>query len=116
MIIKNIEAKIRLATVIAVASLLTSLAIVGMNCCYSYRLVSTAQKSIYLLDNNIPILARQTDMQMNRPAEYRADVDRLHSRFCSRTPDEKFIDSQMKKAWSLVADSGTHQSNDPLEN
>jgi conjugative transposon TraK protein len=115
MLIKNIEAKIRLATIIAVGSLLTSLAIVGMNCFYSYRLVANAQKSIYLLDNNIPILARQTDMQMNRPAEYRADVDLFHSLFFSLTPDDKFMEYQMKKAMYLVDESGMQQYNDLKE-
>jgi conjugative transposon TraK protein len=115
MIIKNIEAKIRLATFIAFGSLLTALAIVGITCFFCYRLVSNSQKSIYLLDNNIPILARQTDLQMNRPAEYRADVDLFHSLFFSLTPDDKFMEYQMKKAMYLVDESGMQQYNDLKE-
>jgi conjugative transposon TraK protein len=115
MIIKNIEAKVRLATFIAAGSLLTSLIIVGMTCFYAYRLVSNSQKSIYLLDNNIPIMARQTDMQMNRPAEYRADVDLFHSLFFSLTPDDKYIEYQIRKAMYLVDESGMDQYNDLKE-
>jgi conjugative transposon TraK protein len=115
MIIKNIEAKIRLATIIAVGSLITSLIIVGMNCFYAYRLVSNAQRSIYILDNNIPILARQTDIQMNRPAEYRAHVDLFHSLFFSLTPDDNYMEYQMKKAMYLIDESGMQQYNDLKE-
>jgi conjugative transposon TraK protein len=115
MIIKNIEAKIRLATLIAVGSLLTALVIVGITCFFCYRLVSNSQKSIYLLDNNIPILARQTDLQMNRPAEYRADVDLFHSLFFSLTPDDKFMEYQLRKAMYLVDESGMQQYNDLKE-
>jgi conjugative transposon TraK protein len=116
MIIKNIEAKIRLATFISLGSLLTSLMIVGMICLYAFKLVSNAQKSIYLLDNNIPILARQTDIQMNRPAEYRAHVDLFHSLFFSLTPDDNYMEYQMKRAMYLVDESGMQQYNNLKEN
>lgn len=115
MIIKNIEAKIRLATAIAMSSLAGSLIIVGIVCTYAYRLVSNAQKSIYILDNNVPILARQTDMQMNRPAEYKADVDLFHSLFFSLTPDDKYMEYQLKRAMYLVDESGMDQYNDLKE-
>jgi conjugative transposon TraK protein len=115
MIIKNIESKIRLATMLSVGSLLAAVIIVGINCYYAYRLVSNAQKSIYLLDNSIPILARQTDMQMNRPAEYRAHVDLFHSLFFSLTPDDKFMEYQLRKAMYLVDESGMQQYNDLKE-
>lgn len=116
MIIKNIEAKVRLATFIAAGTLVTSLLIVGMNCLFAFRLISNAQKKIYILDNNVPIMARQTDMQMNRPAEYRADVDLFHSLFFSLTPDNNYMEYQMKKAMYLVDESGMQQYNNLKEN
>jgi conjugative transposon TraK protein len=115
MIIKNIEAKVRLATFIAFGSLLTALAVVGINSYYSYKLVSNAQRNIYILDNNVPILARQTDVQMNRPAEYRAHVDLFHSLFFSLTPDDNFMEYQMKKAMYLVDETGMQQHNNLKE-
>jgi conjugative transposon TraK protein len=116
MIIKNIEAKIKLATFIAAGSFLTALCIVGLNGFYTYQMVSNAQKSIYILDNNIPILARQTDVQMNRPAEYQAHVDLFHSLFFSLTPDDNYMEYQMKKAMYLVDESGMQQYNNLKEN
>ena len=115
MIIQNIESKIRLATLVSLGSLTVSLLVVVTVCAYAYRLVSNSQKSVYLLDNNIPIMATQTSMQMNRPAEYRADIDLFHSLFFSLTPDDKFIEYQLKKAMYLVDESGMQQYNDLKE-
>lgn len=116
MIIKNIESKVRLATFVAAGSLLSALVIVAINAVCTYRLVSNAQKNIYILDNNVPILARQTDMQMNRPAEYRAHIDLFHSLFFSLTPDDHYMEYQMKKAMYLIDESGMKQYNDLKEN
>ena len=115
MIIKNIESKIRLAIFVSAGSLLTALLIVAVNAFYSYRMVADSQKNIYILDNNVPILARQTDMQMNRPAEYRAHVDLFHSLFFSLTPDDKYMEYQMKKAMYLIDETGMQQYNDLKE-
>lgn len=116
MIIKNIESKVRLATWIAVGSFLTALLMVAIIATATYRMVSSAQKTIYILDNNVPILARQTDMQMNRPAEYRAHIDLFHSLFFSLTPDDHYMEYQMKKAMYLIDESGMKQYNDLKEN
>lgn len=116
MIIKNIEAKVRLATFIALGSWLTALTIVAITSLYAYRMVANAQKSIYILNGDIPILARQTDAQMNRPAEYRAHVNLFHSLFFSLTPDDKYMEYQMKKAMYLIDESGMKQYNDLKEN
>ena len=116
MIIKNIEAKVRLATWVACGSFLTSILLSVVFCSYAYRQVMDARKSIYILNNNIPLQASQTDMQMDRPAEYRADVDLFHSLFFSLTPDDKYIEYQMKKAMYLVDASGVEMYNDLKEN
>jgi hypothetical protein len=74
MIMKNIEAKIRLATTVAMGSFITAIIITVAALSYASRQVADSRKSIYILANNVPIMASQTDMQMNRPAEYRAYV------------------------------------------
>ena len=116
MIVKNIEAKIRLATWVAFGSFLTSIILSAICCSYAYRQVSDARKSIYILSNGIPLQAGQTDMQVNRPAEYRADIDLFHALFFSLTPDDKYIEYQLKKAMYLVDESGVDQYNNLKEN
>jgi conjugative transposon TraK protein len=116
MLIKNIEDKIRLATFVSVASLFTAILIVAIHSYFAYRQVGDARKVIYILNNNMALQATQTDMQMNRPAEYRAVIDQFHSLFFSLTPDDKFIEYQLRKAMYLVDESGVEQYNNLKEN
>jgi conjugative transposon TraK protein len=115
MIIKNIESKIRLATVLSIGSFLTSIIICGFVSAFAYQQVANARQSIYILDNDIPILAKQTNMQMNRPAEYKAVVDLFHSLFFNLTPDDKHIEYQMGKAMYFVDETGVGQYNNLKE-
>lgn len=115
MIIKSIESKIRLATLLSIGSFITSIVICVAVSAYAYRQVANARQSIYILDNDIPILAKQTNMQMNRPAEYKAAVDLFHSLFFSLTPDDKHIEYQMKRAMYLADESGVLQYNNLKE-
>jgi conjugative transposon TraK protein len=115
MIIKNIEAKIRLATFVAIGSMVTALLLGGMICIYAYNLVDSAYHHIYVLDNNIALSATRTDLATNRPAQYRGTVDAFHSLFFSLTPDDNFIEYQMKKAMYLIDESGMRQYNDLKE-
>lgn len=109
------ESKIRLATYVSLGSLVASVLIAVVVSFFAYRQVNSARRSIYILDNHVPMLAKQTDLQLNRPAEYRADVDLFHSLFFSLTPDDRFIEYQMKKAMYLVDESGARQYNDLKE-
>lgn len=115
MIIKNIESKIRLATFLSLGSFLTCIIICGFVSAYAYQQVANARQSIYILDNDIPILAKQTNMQMNRPAEYKAAVDLFHSLFFNLTPDDKHIEYQMAKAMYFVDETGVGQYNNLKE-
>jgi len=116
MIIKNIESKIKLATFLSVGSFLCALAMVGIVSFFAYKQVAIARKSVYVLDaNSTPVLARQTDVQMNRAAEYRSDIIRFHSLFFTLTPDDKYIEYQMKQAMYLVDESGALQYNNLKE-
>jgi conjugative transposon TraK protein len=114
-LIKNIEARIRLASLVALGSLLSAVVMVALNGYYAHLTETEARKTIYILDNNIPIRARQTDVQVNRPAEYKAHVDMFHSLFFSLTPDDKYIEYQMKRAMYLVNESGAREYDDLKE-
>ncbi|KGE12636.1 conjugative transposon protein TraK [Sphingobacterium deserti] len=116
MIIKNIEGKVRLATFIAGGSLVASLLISMIVSFFAYMQVASARQSIYIMDSgNVPMRASQTDVQMNRAAEYRSHIGRFHSLFFSLTPDDKFIEYQMKQAMYLIDESGALQYNNLKE-
>lgn len=116
MIVKNIEAKVRLATFLSAGSFILAVVIVLIVSLFAYKQVANARKSVYVLDaNSVPLLARQTDLQMNRAAEYRSHVNLFHSLFFSLTPDDKYIEYQMKRAMYLVDESGALQYNNLKE-
>jgi len=114
-IIQNIEDKIRLATLVSVLSIVLCIGVVLIMFLFYSRQLADARKTIYILDRDVPILARQTDQQVNRPVEYKAHIDLFHSLFFNLTPDNKFIEYQMKKAMYLVDDSGIQQYNNLKE-
>ncbi|WP_158826941.1 conjugative transposon protein TraK [Mucilaginibacter lacusdianchii] len=116
MIIKNIETKVRLATFLSAGSFVCALGMVGLVSFFAYRQVAVARQSVYVLDaSSMPLLARQTDVSMNREAEYRSDINRFHSLFFTLTPDDKYIEYQMKQAMYLVDESGVLQYNNLKE-
>lgn len=116
MIIKNIEAKVRLATFISLCSFILSLAISSIVSIYAYKQVSDSRKNIYVLqDGTNPVMAKRTELSLNRAAEYRAHISMFHSLFFSLIPDERFIESQMRQAMYLVDESGAQQYNNLKE-
>jgi len=116
MMIKNIESKIRLATFISLGSFILCLCIVATVSFFAYGYVRDSRKSIYILDpSGTPVMARQTDVQLNRAAEYRSHIARFHSLFFSLVPDDKFIEYQMKQAMYMIDESGALQYNNLKE-
>ena len=115
MLVKKIEDKMKLSAIISIGSFIFNIAICLIALSYSYKLVESSRKNIYILNNDVPILAKQTDESMNRPAEYKAHIDLFHSVFFSLTPDDKFIEYQIKKAMYLIDESGALQYNNLKE-
>lgn len=115
MLVKKIEDKIRLAFGLVVATIILAITVVAIVSVSAYKQVESSRKNIYILDNDVPILAKQTDAMMNRPAEYKAHIDLFHSIFFSLTPDDKYIEYQMKKAMYLIDESGALQYNNLKE-
>ena len=116
MIIKNIETKVKLATFLSAGCLLAAVLMVVSVSFFAYKQVQNARKSVYIMDGaNVPMSAKQTDVQMNREAEYRSHVGRFHSLFFSLTPDDRFMEYQMKQAMYLIDESGALQYNNLKE-
>lgn len=114
-IVKNIESKIRLATTVSILSVCLCLSITVTLAIFFTNQLSEARKTIYILDKDVPILAKQTDQEVNRPVEYKAHVDLFHSIFFTITPDNQYIEYQMKKAMYLIDETGMQQYNNLKE-
>ena len=110
-LIENIENKIKLALVVALASLSASIIISVASYAFASSMISKERKQIYVLDKNIPIVATRSNIEDNREAEYRADIAAFHEYFFSLTPDNTQIENQMKKAMNLIDASGVTQYN-----
>ena len=105
-LVKNIEQKIKINRVTAIGCLVLSVIMVMAGFVFSYLQIRDARKTIYVLDNGVPVLVKQTDLLMNRPVEYKAQIDLFHSLFFTLSADDDYIREQTKRALYLIDDSG----------
>lgn len=106
MLVKSIEQKIKINKVVSISAILCSVIIVIAGLFFSYKLVEDSRKSIYILDNGIPILVKQTDELLNRPVEYKSQVELFHRLFFTLAPDDKYIRDNVEKSLYLIDDTG----------
>jgi hypothetical protein len=69
-------------------------------------MIQDSRKSIYILDNGVPVLAKQTDVLLNRPVEYKAQIELFHRLFFTLAPDDAYIKENIQKSLYLIDDSG----------
>jgi conjugative transposon TraK protein len=110
-LVKNIESKIRLAFVISLGSFVAAVIISAMAFNNASKMISSERHQIYVLDNNIPLVAIKTNIEDNREAEYKANIDAFHYFFFSLPPDDIYIEKQLSKAMYLIDASGVAQYN-----
>jgi len=106
MLVKNIEQKIKINKVVSIASILFAVLIVIVGFIFAYKLVQDSRKSLYVIDNGVPILVKQTDELLNRPVEYKSQIELFHRLFFTLAPDDKYIKENVEKSLYLIDDSG----------
>ena len=106
MLVKNIEQKIKINKVMSIASILFAVLIVIAGFVFAYKLVQDSRKSLYVIDNGVPILVKQTDELLNRPVEYKSQVELFHRLFFTLAPDDRYIKENVEKSLYLIDDSG----------
>lgn len=106
MLVKNIEQKIRINKVVSIASILFAVLIVIAGFVLAYKLVQDSRKSLYVIDNGVPILVKQTDELLNRPVEYKSQIELFHRLFFTLAPDDRYIKENVEKSLYLIDDSG----------
>jgi conjugative transposon TraK protein len=105
MLIKNIETRIKVNKAVSLATIAFAAFIVIAGFFFAYRMVEDARKSIYILDNGVPVLAKQTDVLLNRPVEYKAQIELFHRLFFTLAPDDAYIKENIQKSLYLIDDS-----------
>lgn len=106
MLVKNIEKRIKINKIVSIAAILFAVVIVIAGFVFSYKMIQDSRKSIYVLDNGIPVLVKQTDVMLNRPVEYKAQIELFHRLFFTIAPDDKYIKENIQKCLYLIDDSG----------
>lgn len=106
MIVKNIEKRIRINKLVSIATVVSATILVIAGFVFSYSLIKDSRKSLYIMDNGIPVLVQQTDVLLNRPVEYKAQIDLFHRLFFTIVPDNVYIKKNINKALYLIDESG----------
>jgi len=106
MLIKNIEQRIRINKIVSLSAIAFAAFLVIAGFFFSYRMIQDSRRSIYVLDNGIPVLAKQTDVLLNRPVEYKAQIELFHRLFFTLAPDDAYIKENIQKSLYLIDDSG----------
>lgn len=106
MIVKDIEKKIKINKAVSISAIFCAVILVISGFFYSYKLVEDSRKSIYVIDNGVPILVKQTDELLNRPVEYEAQIERFHKLFFTLPPDDKYIKQNIENSLYIIDDSG----------
>lgn len=106
MLVKNIEQKIKINKMVSISAIIMAGVIVIAGFVFAYKMIEDSRKSIYIIDNGVPILVKQTDELLNRPVEYKSQVELFHRLFFTLPPDDKYIKENIEKSLYLIDDSG----------
>lgn len=82
----------------------------------SYQLITMAEQRIYILSNGKALEAWSAERKDNIPVEARDHVRMFHHHFFTLDPDDKVIQSNMKKALYLADESAKKQYDNLKEN
>jgi conjugative transposon TraK protein len=110
-LIKNIETKMRITLWVGILNMVTAIVICAMCLSYANRMVIHERQQVYVLNKNIPLVARQTSQVKNRKAEYRAEIIRFHNLFFTLPPDNEYIEKNIHAALYLSDGSALAQYN-----
>ena len=106
MIVKNIEQRIKINKAVSIAAMLFAVVIVIVGFVLAYKMVQDSRRSLYVIDNGVPVLVKQTDELLNRPVEYRSQIELFHRLFFTLAPDDQYIKENVEKSLYLIDDSG----------
>ena len=111
MVIKNLENKIKLVLILCSLFLVGCIVISLGSILAARGMVDDAQKKVYVLDSNVPILVNRSTMEETLDVEAKSHVEAFHHYFFTLAPDDKYIKYTMDKAMYLVDETGLAQYN-----
>ena len=97
-VLKNLENKIKLCLTISTLVIIACVVVSLGSIIIARGMVQDANKKIYVLDGNVPVLVRQTEQDVNLSIEAKSDIELFHHLFFTLSPDDKYIQYTIKKA------------------
>ena len=111
MVIKNLENKIKLVLILC-SLFLVGCMVISLGSIWAAKgMVNDAQKKVYVLDGNVPILVNRSTMEETLDVEAKSHVEMFHHYFFTLAPDDKYIKYTMEKAMYLIDETGLAQYN-----
>lgn len=111
MLIETIEKKVRLAFVVSALSLIGGIVIAAIGVYSGHLSANRAQDQIYILSNDIPLVANREHNSPHLEIEGQAIVKTFHNRFFTLPPDDEYMNKSISEALYLIDESGVRQRN-----
>lgn len=109
MIIENIEKRIKLVTVISLAAITSSIVISVCVLNHSKDQIKESQEKVYVLMNNTLVSGKRTGFEKIKKLEFKSHIDNFHQLFFTITPDQEYIEHNIRKALYLIDESGIQE-------
>lgn len=114
--LKNIETAFRHVRLFTFVVIAACAATTGYTVYESYRMVKSAQQTIYLLAGGQALSARSSDRKDNMEVEARDHIRMFHYYFFTLDPDDKVIEGNIRQALYLADNTASRQYQDLKEN
>lgn len=116
MLVKSIEEKIKINKVVSIATICSAVVIVISVLVFAFMMIRDSRKSMYILDNGVPVMVKQVDELLNRPVEYKSQIELFHRLFFTLPPDNDYIKENIEKSLYLIDESGKKEYTNLREN
>jgi conjugative transposon TraK protein len=114
--LKNLDSAFKHIRLFSIITMISCIALCGFTVYKSYNIVQDTQSRIYILANGKVIEAFSSERKDNIPVEARDHVRMFHYYFFTLHPDDKVIQSNIKKALYLADRTAQAQYDNLKEN
>jgi conjugative transposon TraK protein len=114
--LKNIDSAFKHIRLFSLLMIFACIALCGFTIYKSYKIVQETQARIYILANGKAIEAFSSERKDNIPVEARDHVRMFHYYFFTLHPDDKVIQSNIKRALYLADETAQTQYDNLREN
>lgn len=116
MLIQSLEKKTKLALMTVLLTIVGNVVICGMLIVYGARILLEERNQVYVLDGDIPFLAKRSQQETNFVMEAKAHIQLFHQYFFTLPPDDDYIKWTLGKAMYMADGTALKQKQAMEEN